>query len=60
LTRQQVQYAAYPGAAADLALLLAFVKVIDASLAFILVAIAYSIADYFNWPLNGLLAQIRQ
>ncbi|MFH1596229.1 MAG: hypothetical protein ABIG94_07670 [Pseudomonadota bacterium] len=36
-TRQQAQYAAHPEAGADLAILLNFVKVIDAFLAFILV-----------------------
>jgi hypothetical protein len=50
LTRQQAQYAAHPEACADLAILLDFVKVIEAFLAFVLVAIAYSIADHFNWP----------
>ena len=41
LTRQQAQYATHPEAGADLAILLNFVKVIDAFIAFILVAIAY-------------------
>ncbi len=56
LTRQQAQYAQHPEAGADLAILLDFIKVIDAFLAFILVAIAYNIADHFNWPRNELFA----
>ena len=56
LTRQQAQYATHPEAGADLAILLDFVKVIDAFIAFILVSIAYSIADHFNWPRNELYA----
>jgi len=56
LTRQQEQYATHPEAIADLAVLLDFVKVIDAFIAFILLAIAYSIADHFNWPRNELYA----
>jgi len=55
-TRQQAQYAAHPEARADLAVLLNFVKVIDAFLAFILVSIAFSIAEHFNWPRNELYA----
>lgn len=54
LTRQQAQYATHPEACADLAILLHFVKVIDAFIAFILVSIALSIADHFNWPRNEL------
>ena len=56
LTRQQAQYATHPEACADLAILLDFVKVIDAFIAFILVSIAFSIADHFNWPRNELYA----
>jgi small-conductance mechanosensitive channel len=56
LTDQQAQYATHPGAGADLAILLNFVKVINAFIAFILVSIAMSIADHFNWPLNELYA----
>jgi small-conductance mechanosensitive channel len=56
LTRQQTQYATHPEACADLAVLLGFVKVIGAFLAFVLVVIAYSIADHFNWPRNELFA----
>ncbi len=56
LTRQQAQYATHPGASADLVMLLNFVKVIDAFIAFILVSLAFSIADHFNWPLNELYA----
>jgi small-conductance mechanosensitive channel len=56
LTRQQEQYAAHPEASADLAILLGFVRVIDAFVAFVLVAIAYSIADHFNWHRNELFA----
>ncbi len=56
LTGQQEQYATHPEACADLAVLLDFVKVIDAFIAFILVAIAYSIAGHFNWPRNELFA----
>ena len=54
LRRQQEQYATNPEAGADLVILLDFVKVIDAFLAFILLAIAYSIADHFNWRHNEL------
>ncbi|MBM4294872.1 MAG: mechanosensitive ion channel, partial [Deltaproteobacteria bacterium] len=56
LTRQQAQYATHPEACADLAILLDFVKVIDAFIAFILVAIAYSMAGHFTWPRNELFA----
>ena len=56
LTRQQEQYATHPEAGADLAILLNFVKVIHTFIAFILVAIALSIADHFNWPRNELYA----
>ncbi len=56
LTRQQAQYATHPEAGADLAILLNFVKVINAFIAFILVSIAFSIADHFNWPRNELYA----
>ena len=55
-TRQQEQCAAHPGACADLAILLNFVKVINTFIAFIIVSIALSIADHFNWPLNELYA----
>jgi len=54
--RQQEQYATHPEAGADLAILLDFVKVIDAFLAFLLLAIAYSIADHFQWRHNELYA----
>jgi small-conductance mechanosensitive channel len=56
LRRQQEQYATNPEAGADLVILLDFVKVIDAFLAFIILAIAYSIADHFNWRHNELYA----
>ena len=56
LRRQQEQNATNPEAGADLVILLDVVKVIDAFLAFILLAIAYSIADHFNWRHNGLFA----
>jgi small-conductance mechanosensitive channel len=56
LTRQQAQYATHPEAGAELAVLLDFVKVIDAFIAFILVAIAFRIADHFNFPQNELYA----
>jgi small-conductance mechanosensitive channel len=56
LRRQQEQYAAHPAAGADLAILLDFIKVIDAFLAFVLVGIAYSFAGHFNWPRNGFFA----
>jgi small-conductance mechanosensitive channel len=56
LVRQQEQYAEQPEAGADLAVLLDFVKVIDAFLAFLLLAIAYNIAGHFNWPRNELFA----
>jgi small-conductance mechanosensitive channel len=56
LRRQQEQHATNPKAGADLDILLDVVKVIDALLAVILLAIAYSIADRFNWPHNGLFA----
>jgi small-conductance mechanosensitive channel len=55
-SRQQAQYATQPEACADLAILLGFVKVIDAVIAFVLVAIAYRIAGHFNWPRNELYA----
>jgi hypothetical protein len=56
LTRQQAQYATHPEARADLAILLNSVKVINTFIAFILVSIAVSIADHFNWPRNELYA----
>jgi small-conductance mechanosensitive channel len=56
LTGQQAQYAMHPEARADLAILLDFVKVIDAFIAFVLVGIAFRIADHFHWPRNGLFA----
>jgi small-conductance mechanosensitive channel len=56
LTCQQAQYATHPEACADLDILLDFVKVIDAFIAFILVSIAFSIADHFHWPRNELYA----
>jgi len=56
LRRQQEQNATNPKAAADLIILLDVVKVIDAFLAFVLVVIAYSIADRFNWRNNELFA----
>jgi hypothetical protein len=56
LTRQQAQCATQPEAGADLAILLDFVKVIDAFLACILVLIAYSIAVHFNWRQDKLYA----
>jgi small-conductance mechanosensitive channel len=56
LTSQQARYATHPEAGADLAILLKFVKVIRAFIAFILVSIAVSIADHFNWPRNELFA----
>ncbi|MCX5888378.1 MAG: mechanosensitive ion channel [Deltaproteobacteria bacterium] len=56
LTRQEAQYATHPKACADLAILLHFVKVIGAFIAFILVSIAFGIADHFNLPRNELYA----
>ena len=56
LTRQQEQNATHPEACADLTVLLDFVKVIDAFLAFVFLVIAYSIAGHFNWPRNELFA----
>ncbi len=56
LTRQQEQYATHPEASADLTVLLDFVKVIDAFIAFIILAIAYRVAGHFNWPRNELFA----
>jgi small-conductance mechanosensitive channel len=56
LTRQQAQYATNPDASSDLAILLDFVKVIKAFIAFILVAVAYRIAIHYNWPRNELYA----
>jgi hypothetical protein len=54
LTRQQEQYATNQEAGADLVILLDFVKVIDAFLAFILLAIAYNITNHFQWRHNEL------
>ncbi len=56
LTRQQEHYATNPEVGADLVILLDFVKVIDAFLAFILLAIAYNITDHFNWRHNELFS----
>ena len=56
LRRQQEQYATNPEAGADLGILLDFVKVIDAFLAFLLLGIAYNIAAHFNWRSNELFA----
>jgi small-conductance mechanosensitive channel len=56
LHRQQEQHATNPEAGADLVILLDCVKVIDAFLAFILLAIAYNIADHFQWRHNELYA----
>ncbi len=56
LTRQQAQCAAESEACADLAVLLDFVKVIDAFIAFIVVLLAYGIAGHFNWHRNELFA----
>jgi small-conductance mechanosensitive channel len=56
LRRQQEQHGTNPEAGADLVILLDLVKVIDAFLAFILLAITYSIADYFHWRHNELFA----
>jgi len=56
LRRQQEQYATNPTAGADLVILLHFVKVIDAFLAFLLLAIAYNIAGHFQWRQNELYA----
>ena len=56
LRRQQEQQATNPEAGADLVILLDVVKVIDAFLAVILMAIAYNIADHFHWPDNELFA----
>jgi small-conductance mechanosensitive channel len=56
LTRQQAQYSTDPEACADLGILLDFVKVIDAFIAFVLVAIAYRVAGHFNWPCDELFA----
>jgi small-conductance mechanosensitive channel len=54
LIRQQEQYATNQEAGADLVMLLDFVKVIDAFLAFVLLAIAYNITDHFQWRHNEL------
>jgi small-conductance mechanosensitive channel len=56
LHRQKEQHATNPETAADLIILLDVVKVIDAFLAFILLAIAYSIADRLNWRHDELFA----
>ena len=56
LIRQEAQHATHPKACADLAILLHFVKVIGVFIAFILVSIAFIIADHFNWPRNELYA----
>jgi small-conductance mechanosensitive channel len=56
LRRQQEQNATNPEAGADLVILLVAVKVIDAFLAFVLVAIAYNIAGHFHWRHNELYA----
>jgi small-conductance mechanosensitive channel len=56
LRRQQEQIATNPEAGADLIILLEVVKVIDAFLAFVLVAIAYTIAEHLNWRHNELFA----
>jgi small-conductance mechanosensitive channel len=56
LRRQQEQTATNPEAGADLIILLEVVKVIDAFLAFVLVAIAYTIAEHLNWRHNELFA----
>jgi small-conductance mechanosensitive channel len=56
LRRQREQTATNPEAAGDLIILLDVVKVIDAFLAFILLAIAYSIADRFSWRHDELFA----
>ena len=56
LRRQQEQYATNSEAGADLVILLDFVKVIDAFIAFIILAIAYGIADHFQWRHNELYA----
>jgi len=54
--RQQEQYATNPAVGADLVILLHVVKVIDAFLAFLLLAIAYNIAGHFQWRKNELYA----
>ncbi len=56
LTRQQAQYATHTEACADLSILLDFVKIIDAFLAFVFLTIPYSIASNFNWPRNEMFA----
>jgi small-conductance mechanosensitive channel len=56
LRRQQEQHATNPEAGVDLVILLDCVKVIDAFLAFILLAIAYKITDHFQWRHNELYA----
>lgn len=56
LTRQEAQYKTNPEASADLAVLLDFVKVIDAFLAFLFLAIAYNVAGHFHWPRDELFA----
>jgi len=56
LSRRQAQYETNPEAVTDLATLLTFAKVIDAFLAFLLVVLAYIIADHFSWPRNELFA----
>jgi small-conductance mechanosensitive channel len=54
LTREQAQYAQHPEAGTELAVLLDFVRVIDAFIAAILVAVAYGIAAHFHWPQDAL------
>ena len=56
LRRQKEQHATNPEAGVDLVILLDCVKVIDAFLAFILLAIAYNIADHLQWRHNELYA----
>ena len=54
LRRWQEQGGARPKSSADLKKLMTFVRVIDSFLAAIFVAIAYGIADRYQWPCSGL------
>jgi small-conductance mechanosensitive channel len=53
-TRLQAQYSSVPELCAELPLLMTFKRVINSFLAFIVVWIAYGIAEHFHWPRDGL------
>ncbi len=53
-TRQMEQHAALPEASADLTALISFIRVISSFLAFILIVVAFRIAEHFNWARDGL------